>query len=461
MAMEDNPEWNPLVRRVLFFTGLIVLAEPLAATMLLSFVAFMVRDFPAVDNDRVAFWCGLLTSAYFVAQVFTAPIYGILSDRIGRKPVLLFGLVGSAVCTVIFGTAKNTTVAIVSRVLCGVFNGNAGVSRTAIGELAVNHNLHQGRAFALFGFCTALGTLIGPLLGGFLCQPAEKYRFDGPGGMFKIYPYLLPCLIGAGYNITIVALSVLFLPETNIEIKGRSQETEDAASEETPLLPQDRDETTKDPPKNMTGLVVLMLCYLSITLHVIAFDDMYPVVAATLPPIGLGYTSIQVATTLLLTSPVLFAVQLIGYPILSTRFSYTKLWGLSSILFLFVYLACPFAILLPAGSWLQWSSFCGLLAIRISAVVIGYTSLAVLLALAAPPNARGATVSIAQAVVSASRAVGPALAGALWSWGLSNHLPAPLNQNILFLFMCLAAALQVMTTFGLSFSDFQESVQSK
>jgi MFS family permease len=62
-------------------------------------------------------------SAFFVAQVFTAPIYGAVSDRIGRKPVLLFGLVGSAVCTVVFGTASNIYVAIVSRVLCGVFNG--------------------------------------------------------------------------------------------------------------------------------------------------------------------------------------------------------------------------------------------------------------------------------------------------------------------------------------------------
>jgi hypothetical protein len=105
---------------------------------------------------------------------------------------------------------------------------------------------------------------------------------------------------------------------------------------------------------------------------------MYPVVAATRPPDGLGYTSSQIATTLLLTSPVLLIVQLVGYPILSTRFSYTALWGSSSVMFLLVYLAYPFALLLPTGSWLQWSCICGLLGIRISAVVIGYTSLAVL-----------------------------------------------------------------------------------
>lgn len=52
---------DPAVRRMLFFTGLVVLAEPLAATMLLSFVVFMVRDFENVDERSVAFWCGMIS----------------------------------------------------------------------------------------------------------------------------------------------------------------------------------------------------------------------------------------------------------------------------------------------------------------------------------------------------------------------------------------------------------------
>jgi MFS family permease len=62
-------------------------------------------------------------SAFFIAQVFTAPLYGAVSDRFGRKPVLLFGLLGSAVCTILYGVSSNLTMAIVSRALCGLFNG--------------------------------------------------------------------------------------------------------------------------------------------------------------------------------------------------------------------------------------------------------------------------------------------------------------------------------------------------
>lgn len=52
---------DPAVGRTLFFTGLVVLAEPLAATTLLSFVVFMVHDFPAVNERSVAFWCGIIS----------------------------------------------------------------------------------------------------------------------------------------------------------------------------------------------------------------------------------------------------------------------------------------------------------------------------------------------------------------------------------------------------------------
>lgn len=67
-------------------------------------------------------------SAFFIAQALTAPLYGIVSDRIGRKPVLLFGLLGSAVCTIIYGTSSTLTTAIVSRALCGLFNGTCNES---------------------------------------------------------------------------------------------------------------------------------------------------------------------------------------------------------------------------------------------------------------------------------------------------------------------------------------------
>ena len=59
----------------------------------------------------------------------TAPIYGLVSDRFGRKPVLVFGLVGSAVFLTFFGASRSLVQAIIWRALCGAFNGKSGPRR--------------------------------------------------------------------------------------------------------------------------------------------------------------------------------------------------------------------------------------------------------------------------------------------------------------------------------------------
>jgi MFS family permease len=55
--------------------------------------------------------------------------------------------------------------------------GNAGVSRTSVGEYAQNNGVDKGRAFGIFGFCTALGTLVGPLIGGYLSMVRLRCLF--------------------------------------------------------------------------------------------------------------------------------------------------------------------------------------------------------------------------------------------------------------------------------------------
>jgi MFS family permease len=132
--------------------------------------------------------------------------------------------------------------------------GNAGVSRTSVGELAANNNIHQGRAFSIFGLCTALGTLLGPLLGGFLCQPAEKYGLKGPADLFVRYPYLLPCALGSCYNVVVVALCIPCLQETKLDIAKPSSEDEEAPL----IIPQEEMSTLLSTPKRNRNLVMLI-----------------------------------------------------------------------------------------------------------------------------------------------------------------------------------------------------------
>lgn len=118
---------------------------------------------------------------------------------------------------------------------------NAGVSRTAIGELAHNTGLNQGRAFSLFGLCNSVGYVVGPLIGGFLARPAEKFPAVGSIKTFVNYPFLLPCLVSSLYSIMVFMISWAALDETNQDIrkplpKPVPQPDDEEAQEQDPLL---------------------------------------------------------------------------------------------------------------------------------------------------------------------------------------------------------------------------------
>jgi len=106
--------------------------------------------------------------------------------------------------------------------------------------------LNQGEAFSLFGFCSAIGYIIGPLIGGFLANPAERFHLKGPGDLFLAYPFLLPCLVSGCFNIVVSVLSCFLLDETNQKTRLSKRGTSGApnmeegqtegTTEEDPLL---------------------------------------------------------------------------------------------------------------------------------------------------------------------------------------------------------------------------------
>ncbi len=85
---------------------------------------YMVLSFKITADDRqIAIYVGLITSAFAFAEFSTGIIWGKLSDRIGRKPVLLAGLAGTLLSMLMFGFAPSLPVALVGRALGGMLNG--------------------------------------------------------------------------------------------------------------------------------------------------------------------------------------------------------------------------------------------------------------------------------------------------------------------------------------------------
>jgi len=157
-----------------------------------------------------------MQGSFAAAQLCTAMLWGRFSDYGGRKTVLLLGLSGTALSCLGFGFSTTFWQAMVFRMLGGALNGNVGVMRTMISEIVMEKK-YQSRAFLLLPMTANIGTIIGPILGGLLADPASNYPgwFGGIPWLLK-FPYAPPNLLSA-FFLASAALAVLFGLEETLE----------------------------------------------------------------------------------------------------------------------------------------------------------------------------------------------------------------------------------------------------
>ncbi|PWY90065.1 MFS multidrug transporter [Aspergillus heteromorphus CBS 117.55] len=219
---EDTGDWTAFPVRQLFVLALCRICEPIAFMSIFPYVYQMVESFHVTDNDRkIALYAGMITSSFTFAEFSAGMFWGRMSDRIGRKPVLVMGLIGTAISMVVFGFAPNLATAMVARALGGLLNGNIGVLQTTVAEI-VTVKEHQPRAYSIMPFVWCLGSIIGPAVGGALAQPCDNYPWlFQRDTIFDRFPFLLPNLVCIVVLVSGVVVGLLFLEETHPEKKHR------------------------------------------------------------------------------------------------------------------------------------------------------------------------------------------------------------------------------------------------
>jgi MFS family permease len=142
---------------------------------------------------------GLLFACFSGMQFLFAPLWGRISDRVGRRPVLLLGLGGSAVSYLLFAAAEATGIALtllfVSRLAAGVFGGTISTAAAYISD--VTSDRERGRGMALIGAAFGIGFTLGPVIGGL------GYGL-GPAA---------PGLFAAGFSLLALIYALRHLPE--------------------------------------------------------------------------------------------------------------------------------------------------------------------------------------------------------------------------------------------------------
>jgi DHA1 family multidrug resistance protein-like MFS transporter len=189
---------------LLAFTLLVVM---LGYGMVMPLIPFLIERLGAGGQEM-----GWLVSTYSLMQMVCAPLWGLLSDRIGRKPVLAVGILGYAATMLFFGLATKFWMLFLARTLSGILS--SATMPTALAYISDNapEKERSGRMGQL-GAATGAGVIAGPLL----------------GGLLSAHSLSLPFFIGAGMALLAFLFVVAMLPEQRGTVARRSRTRQDWA----------------------------------------------------------------------------------------------------------------------------------------------------------------------------------------------------------------------------------------
>jgi MFS family permease len=210
----DNGHQNsPLPTKQLAMLAIIALSEQTALNSISPYLPEMTATFPEVDVGQIGLYVGTIASSFALAQFATNLFWGWLSDRMGRKPVVMLGTILTAACFVAFGFCRTLWQAVLVQALMGLVNGNQGVISTCLGEITDRSN--QSKAFVYLPVIYGIGGITGPAVGGLLVMQQNPFN----RAQKNPYPYLLPNLFSATILLIDLVLTGFFLEESLEEAK--------------------------------------------------------------------------------------------------------------------------------------------------------------------------------------------------------------------------------------------------
>lgn len=469
----QSDDETPLPTGQLAILAVIALAEQTALNSISPYLPDMASTFPEVDEADIGLYVGLIASSFALAQFATNFLWGWLSDRVGRKPIVLTGTLLTAVCFIAFGFSRRLWHAVLIQLLMGLVNGNQGVISTCLGEITDRSN--QSRAFTYLPVIYGLGGITGPLLGGLLVMREHPFKPGQPNP----YPYLLPNLFSAGVLMIDFVLTAIFLQESldtaeELPIKKKigslfawlwqftsatrptylnrqsgasksssysqtngtaaeddsdnehdDDDDDDEDDEITALFHHDHEELDRKDVLNR-DTILLLASYLIFQLGNVSFNSLYPIFSEAKAPTGRNLSPEEIGTSLAFAGlvTILFQIGIFGKLREKMGNKITYRAGLAGFVLAFVLM--PWVGYKDGKNgthdptqmgkiWL-WIELGVVLLIKTVASVGGLTSALLLITNSARSHAvLGALNGLAQTLSAGGRAIGPFISGALFT----------------------------------------------
>ncbi len=182
---------------------LIVLVDILGMTIILPLLPFYAERMGASATV-----VGLLVSSYAACQLVAGPILGQISDRTGRKPVLMVSQIGTLIGFLILARAQVLWVVFLSRIIDGITAGNLSLAQAYIAD--VTRPSERSKSFAVIGIAFGIGFLIGPAISGFLAT----------------FGYSAPVYAAATLSLSSILCTLFLLPSTPPVPESETEESD-------------------------------------------------------------------------------------------------------------------------------------------------------------------------------------------------------------------------------------------
>ncbi|MBK7377471.1 MAG: MFS transporter [Ignavibacteriales bacterium] len=141
---------------------------------------------------------GVTIAIYSLTQFFFNPIFGKLSDKFGRRPLIVISLLLNAFGYILFAFTHSYWMLLISRIIAGIGGSSIGVAQAFIADVTTREERSKG--MGLIGAAFGLGFVFGPLIGGLLAE----------------YGYMITGFASAGFSIIAFVLTLILLPESNL-----------------------------------------------------------------------------------------------------------------------------------------------------------------------------------------------------------------------------------------------------